>query len=168
MQLETEKKIYGEELSRSFYSQWQPVSADLCIILICGITCLVIENYINFRGKCVRACRTSSTPAVDSRATVIVWVLSHLGKSGNKLAKISERMPIFIPLRARIDRRLPPVEYFSNDQPLIATRKHIYLLLHAISFQHNSFCKSFRIAHRQTFLVDAGGAVATLLKIISG
>lgn len=100
----TEEEIWRRALS--FYSLWQPVSADLCIILICGITCLVIENYINFRGKCVRACRTSSTPAQHS--TVIVWVLSHLGKSGNKLAKISERMPIFIPLRARIDRCLPP------------------------------------------------------------
>lgn len=114
--------------------------ARLCIILICGITCFVIENYINFvASACVRACRTSST-LWHTDGTARTGLLSHLEKRGNKLTKISKRMPIFIPLRARDTPLLDVVCRLSNISlminALIARRKHIYLLLHAISFQH--------------------------------
>lgn len=100
--------------------------------------------------------RCSSGSDLDLESESAARVLSHLRKSGNKLAKISERTAaIFMRLRAAtcctaslsaaVCRCLRPVEYFSNDPALIAgPGKHIYLLLHAISYPlANQFAAAF-------------------------
>lgn len=106
-------------------------------------------------SSCSWSCCISGSD-LDSESESAARVLSHLRKSGNKLAKISERTAaIFMRLRAAtcctaslsaaVCRCLRPVECFSNDPALIAgPGKHIYLLLHAISYPlANQFAAAF-------------------------